>query len=447
MCATTSGAAAGLGDERLGVRAGEHDRQRARQRERRRQRRDRLVAARVVVGVRDQAQLAAGRRVVHPDAEQVRGEPVRQLDRPLGERRLRVALQPDRALRAQRRVALERHHHVGGRDALARQQVADEPRARQLARDVVLQVRVQAAVARVELRRRADREHGGVEQVEPERRGHVREPVVGVGDRLAARQLERAVVGDVEAAERVGRVRVRRRDALDRRHHAAVDEVEADADRSAIRRCWSATESASRSIASPGCDTLSGPLALAPRCWTTCASSWAISLSPLGRARVVLAAGEVDVGAGRERARGHGAVELVRGVVGVHADVGEVAERARHAVGDARVERRAAAAGRVDRRLHVGVDGAVRPDAGALLGLARERAAAERGGERLVADVGGELRHRRALLALGLGLRVGRLDALALELLRLLLPVHAGASIPRPRRAAQGALGQPVGPL
>ena len=51
-----------------------------------------------------------------------------------------------------------------------RQQVADEPRARELARDVVLQVGVQAAVARVELRRGADREHGGVEQVEPERR-------------------------------------------------------------------------------------------------------------------------------------------------------------------------------------------------------------------------------------------------------------------------------------
>ena len=204
-------------------------------RERRGERRDRLVAARVVVGMRDHAQLAAGRRVVHADAEQVRREPVRELDRPLGERRLRVALEPDRALRAQRRVALERHHHVGGRDALAGQQVADEPRARQLARDVVLEVGVQAAVARVELRRRADREHGGVEQVEPERRGDLREPVVGVGDRVAAAQLERAVVGDVEAAERVGRVGVGRRDALDRGHHAAVDEVEADADRRARR--------------------------------------------------------------------------------------------------------------------------------------------------------------------------------------------------------------------
>ena len=67
------------------------------------------------------------------------------------------------------RVAVERRHDVRRRDALALEQVADEPRARQLARHVVLQVRVQPAVARVELGRRADAEHGGVEQVEPER--------------------------------------------------------------------------------------------------------------------------------------------------------------------------------------------------------------------------------------------------------------------------------------
>ncbi len=45
---------------------------------------------------------------------------------------------------------------------------ADEARARELAGDVVLQVGVQPAVARVELRRRAERQHRRVEQVEPE---------------------------------------------------------------------------------------------------------------------------------------------------------------------------------------------------------------------------------------------------------------------------------------
>src|SRR3954467_12576911 len=42
----------------------------------------------------------------------------------------------------------------------------------------------------------------------------------------------------------------------------------------------SATDSASFSMASPGFETVSGPLVGAPRCWTTCASSCAISLSP-----------------------------------------------------------------------------------------------------------------------------------------------------------------------
>ena len=220
----------GPGDERLGVRAGEDDRERARVAEHPRQRLDRLVAAGIVARVLDHAQPAGRGRVVHADAEQVRGEPVAQLDRALGERRLRVARHADRPLRAQRRRALEGEHHVGGRDAVAAQQVADEARAGELAGDVVLQVGVQAPVARVELGRRADREHRGVEQVEAERLRDVGEPVVGVGDRVAAGELQRAVVGDVEAAERVGRVGVARGDALHRGHHAPVDEVEADLD-------------------------------------------------------------------------------------------------------------------------------------------------------------------------------------------------------------------------
>ena len=186
-------------------------------------------------------------------------------------------------LRAQRRRALERHHHVGRGDAVAGQQVADEPRARELARDVVVQVRVQPAVARVELRRGADREHRRVEQVEPERRRGPAASRSSASDTESPRaQLQRPVVGDVEAAERVGRVRVARRDALDRRHDAAVDEVEADGGgrRHGAQATSPATASASLSIASPGCDTVSGPLVDEPRCCTTWASSCAISLSP-----------------------------------------------------------------------------------------------------------------------------------------------------------------------
>ena len=125
-------------------------------------------------------------RLVHADAEQVGGEAVGDLDRALGERRLGVAARggPRRALRSGPSRS-KASHHVGRRDAVALEQVADEPRARQLARDVVLQVGVEAAVARVELRRGADGEHRGVEQVEPERGRRLGEAVVGVRHRLA----------------------------------------------------------------------------------------------------------------------------------------------------------------------------------------------------------------------------------------------------------------------
>ena len=108
-----------------------------------------------------------------------------------------------------RAVAVERRHHVGGRQALALEQVADEPRARELARDVVLQVRVQAPEARVELGRGADGEHRGVEQVEPER---VRRRPAAASSAPDAesplREPQRDLVGDVEAAERVAGVGV-----------------------------------------------------------------------------------------------------------------------------------------------------------------------------------------------------------------------------------------------
>ena len=58
------------------------------------------------------------------------------------------------------------------------------------------------------------------------------------------------------------------------------NEIAACCDSAATSGCLSATASASFSMASPGFETVSGPLVGAPRCWTTCASSCAISLSP-----------------------------------------------------------------------------------------------------------------------------------------------------------------------
>ena len=196
-----------------------------------------------------------------------------------------VCASPSSLTAPSRRSGRSTSKHVitsAARDALALQQVADEPRARELAGDVVLQVGEQAAEARVELRRRAGGEHRGVEQVQPERGRDGGEPVVGARRGLPARELQRGLVGDVEAAERVGRVGVVGGDPLHRGHHAAIDEVEADrlghlANTQAIE---SATESASVSSASPGLETVSGPVLAAPRCWTTWASSWAIRRSP-----------------------------------------------------------------------------------------------------------------------------------------------------------------------
>ena len=72
----------------------------------------------------------------------------------------------------------------------------------------------------------------------------------------------------------------------------------------------------------------------------------------------------------------------------MHTDIREVAERRRQAVGHARVERGAAAARGVDRRLHLRVDFAAVHDPGAL--RARDRSA-----ERPVADVRDEARSGR----------------------------------------------------
>ena len=269
--------------ERVGVRAGEHDREVALALEQRGDDRHRLVAAGCVRGQRDHPQAGRLRGLVHPPAEQHRREPVGHLHRALGQRRLRIAHQLQRAEPAQPSVGVERGHHVGRTQPFALEQLADEPRARQLARDVVLQVGVQAAVARVELGRRAYREHRGLQQIQAERLDRALQALVGVRRRLAVREPQRDLVGDVQAAERIARIRIRARDPLDRRHHAAVDEAEGD--RGLLRFCHygailSATSSASRSIESPGFETVSGPLVGAPRCCTTCASSCAISLSP-----------------------------------------------------------------------------------------------------------------------------------------------------------------------
>ena len=110
----------------------------------------------------------------------------------------------------------EAGEHVGGVTPSPDEQLAEQARAGEPARDVVVQVGEQAAVAGVQLGRGAEAEHRGVERVEPEprarrRRAGRRRPA----PRASAASDERLVVGDVEAAERVAGVRVAGRGALD----------------------------------------------------------------------------------------------------------------------------------------------------------------------------------------------------------------------------------------
>ena len=114
----------------------------------------------------------------------------------------------------------------------------------------------------------------------PRRSRRVGEPGVGGRRRLAARERQRLLVGDVQAAQRVGRVRVARRRRLDRRAHARVEEAKATAaatqtGASRATRVGVALDRVARA-ARPSAGRAAG----APRCWTTWASSWASSSSP-----------------------------------------------------------------------------------------------------------------------------------------------------------------------
>ena len=307
-----------------------------------------LVAPGLLGRQRDGA--AAARRSARRAARRARAGTRRAGRRPsppVAERRRAVGVdEAHRAVRGAAARVLEAGEHVGGGDAVAREQPRDEPRARQPARDVVVQVGEQAAVARVSSgaaqrpstavssasspRPRRRRRGGASASVAPGRRG----------------ERERLVVGDVEPAKRVARVRVALPAACSTRARSrASKEGEADDRRGLSRRAHGATPSASTSSDSPGFETTSGPDIGAPRCWSVWATSWAIS-SPAGRARrLVLAGREEDVGAGRERAAETGAGERRGRRVGVDADVGRrVAESRPRTSRRGPVERAAAAA-------------------------------------------------------------------------------------------------------
>ena len=105
-----------------------------------------------------------GRRIGQVDAEQEAHEPLGGLRAALGQRHRGVAVgDAQRAARAQPAGAVEAREHVGRREAGALEQARDQPRAGQAPGEVVVQVAVQPPVARVQLGRRAQRQHAGLE--------------------------------------------------------------------------------------------------------------------------------------------------------------------------------------------------------------------------------------------------------------------------------------------
>ena len=145
-----------------------------------------------------------------------------------------------------------------GVDAVAREQARRPAAAAKPPGDVVLQVGVQPPVARVQLGRRAHRQRRGVERVEAEvldglQRAPGRTPA-SRGRRRASAPGRRRCTG--RGARRPGCPRRRRR--LHGRPQTVIEELK-PAGRPAQPATSRATASASRSIASPGWDTVSGP--------------------------------------------------------------------------------------------------------------------------------------------------------------------------------------------
>ena len=120
----------------------------------------------------------------------------------------------------------EAPEHVGPSDSLAREQVGHQPRARQPARDIVLEVGVQAPEAGMQLGRRTDRQRRRVERVQAQALRRDREARVGVDGASLRRERQRLLVRDVQAAQGVVRVLVLRGRRLHRLAHATLEEAE-----------------------------------------------------------------------------------------------------------------------------------------------------------------------------------------------------------------------------
>ena len=140
---------------------------------------DRRGPAGVVFGERHRPETPVARRLVQPTREKVGGEPVGDLQQPVGHRKLAPRLeQPDGAGAAKRSLVVEAVESLRRRDPRVGQKPGDEPGARELPGHVVVQVGVEAAVVRAELRRGAERQSRRFDVAQPEQAGGADDPLV-----------------------------------------------------------------------------------------------------------------------------------------------------------------------------------------------------------------------------------------------------------------------------
>ena len=217
--------AGGRRHHRPGIGAAHHQRQLRARRQQRGDLGDRVHAPHLRLGI-DPPQARPGRRAQVAGPEQEGHEPVGHLDGPVGERRQGVhGHQTDRATAREATARLKAGQDIGRVDPLARQQLGGEARTGQPPGDVVLEVGVQAAVAGLQLRRDAQRQHRAVERVEAEPRHRLVESRARSRRPRLGGQRHRLLIGDVEAAERVVGVVAGRHGSLHRGLDAALEKL------------------------------------------------------------------------------------------------------------------------------------------------------------------------------------------------------------------------------
>ena len=233
------GPAAGRRDDRVRVGAGHHHGQAGLGSQQLGDALDRRLAA-GGVGVRrhtPQSRVGAHLHQAAAGAQQERGQPVGDLHRAIRERQRGVGIEQAKGPEpGKARVRAEAGQHVDAGDPLPHQQLGRQARAREAAGHVVLEVGVEAPVARVQLGRGAHRQHRAVQRVQPQALRRGRQGRIGVREGGVVGHGQSLVVGDVEPSERVVAARVALRRRSNRRADARVDERE-PARRRLRRRC------------------------------------------------------------------------------------------------------------------------------------------------------------------------------------------------------------------